>query len=299
MRPTRTPMRPTAKSLILDLLSTLRRGAMPVRALIAAGELLGIAGNPMRVALARLLAAGLVERDERGRYRLGARAEAVGTQIASWRRIDERLRPWSGGWIGVHTAAVVRGHRRAVKRRSRALRFLGFRELRPGLLVRPDNLAGGTAKVREQLERLGLEPEAPVFALRELDAGLESRARELWDVNALRDEYRSSRRAIEESARKLAGELDGLTPARAMTESFLLGGRVIRQIVFDPLLPEPILPAAERRALVAAMVDYDRKGRAAWAAFLRSFEVENLRTPADLRLLDGEEHALQAAGGAS
>jgi phenylacetic acid degradation operon negative regulatory protein len=289
-------VRPTAKSLILDLLSTLRRGAMPVRALVAAGALFGIAGNPMRVALARLLAAGLVERDERGRYRLGARAEAVGTQIASWRKIDERVRPWSGGWVGVHTAGLGRSERRAVKRRGRAFRFLGFRELRPELLIRPDNLAGGAVAVREQLHRLGLEPEAPVFALRELDTRFEGRARKLWDVEALRGAYRSSREAVEGSARKLPG----LTPDRAMTESFLLGGRVIRQIVLDPLLPEPIVPAGERRALVSAMIDYDRIGRAAWAAFLRSFEIENLRTPADLRLLeDQERHALQAAGGGS
>ena len=37
-----------------------------------------------------------------------------------------------------------------------------------------------------------------------------------------------------------------------MVESFLLGGRVIRELVLDPLLPEPIVPDAERDALVAA-----------------------------------------------
>ena len=50
---------------------------MPVRALVAAGRSFGIAENSIRVALTRLHAAGTVERDERGRYRLGARAEAT------------------------------------------------------------------------------------------------------------------------------------------------------------------------------------------------------------------------------
>ena len=46
------------RSLILDLLSTLRRGAMPVRALIRAGEMFEIPENTLRVALARLVQAG-------------------------------------------------------------------------------------------------------------------------------------------------------------------------------------------------------------------------------------------------
>ena len=56
---------------MLDLLSTLPRGAMPVRALVAAGDLFGISENSVRVTLARLLADRLVARDDRGAYRLG------------------------------------------------------------------------------------------------------------------------------------------------------------------------------------------------------------------------------------
>ena len=65
-------MEPTAKSLILDLLSTLRPGsAMPVGALVEAGSLFGLSGNNVRVSIARLLAGGQIARDERGHYRLG------------------------------------------------------------------------------------------------------------------------------------------------------------------------------------------------------------------------------------
>ena len=55
-----------------------------------------------------------------------------------------------------------------------------------------------------------------------------------------------------------------------MVESFLLGGRVIRQLVLDPLLPEPILPVGERDALAGAMRRYDRLGRACWAGVPRA-----------------------------
>jgi len=62
-------MRPTAKSLILDLLSTARGGAMPVRALIAAAALFEIGENGVRVELARLSARGLVQRTIAGSTR--------------------------------------------------------------------------------------------------------------------------------------------------------------------------------------------------------------------------------------
>ena len=68
-----------------------------------------------------------------------------------------------------------------------------------------------------------------------------------------------------------------------MGESFSLGGDVLRQIVLDPLLPEPIVPALERRRLGEAMRRYDRLGRACWAGRLGSGNRAPERTPADLR----------------
>jgi len=44
---------------------------------------------------------------------------------------------------------------------------------------------------------------------------------------------------------------------------------VIRQIVLDPLLPDPRVRAGERAAMVTAMRSHDRLGRACWAGNLR------------------------------
>jgi phenylacetic acid degradation operon negative regulatory protein len=270
-------VRPGARSLVLDLLATLRDGAMPVRALVAAGALFGIEENAVRVALARLLAAGLVARDERGRYRAGVRAAAVGREVAGWRQREDEVRAWDGGWVAAIGPAGGRPG-------ARALRFLAFRALRPGLAVRPDNLRGGVAAVRERLVALGLPPDTPVAALRELDPALDARARSLWDVGAIRAGYRDMRAALTASERRLPR----LPHARAMTESFLLGGRAIRQLVLDPLLPEALVPAAERAGLVAVMRRYDRAGRAAWRPFLRAHDVlPHERAPADVRIVEG------------
>ncbi len=271
----------TARHLVLDLLSTLPHGAMPVRALVAAGALFEISENTVRVALARLLGRGLIERDERGAYRLGARAHAVSRQVASWRALHTRLRPWDGAWICVHAAGLREAGRRGLEHQRRALDWLGFRALHPSLLLRPDNLSEGVAGVRERLRALGLPREAAIFEVRALEPAADDAARHLWPVSQLVTGYRTTRLALERSERRLSA----LPEARGMVESFHLGGQAIRQLALDPLLPAELLPSAERDHLLATMLRYDRAGRACWARFLGRFGVlPRPDAPAELRL---------------
>jgi phenylacetic acid degradation operon negative regulatory protein len=269
-------VQPTAKSLVLDLLSTVGGRAIPVRALIDAGHLFGISSNGVRVELARLVTRRLVTRDRRGQYRIAPRAQPLGGHVASWTRLEERLVPWCGAWIGVHLAHLPRTPRAALRRRMRALRLMGLRELEPGLFVRPDNLRGGVDDVRRRLHALGLEPAAIVFAMAALDASTDARARRSWDVAGLRAAYRHTRRRLIASE----GRLSRLSPDRAMAESFQVGGQAIRQLIYDPLLPEPLMSAAERRGLLDAMRRYDRRGRDCWARFMRERGAPHRRSPA-------------------
>jgi phenylacetic acid degradation operon negative regulatory protein len=269
----------SARSFVLDLLSTLRRGAMPVRALIESAALFEIAEGSVRVALTRLVAEGLVERDERGQYRLGAAAEPVRTHVAAWRDLDSQLRPWTGAWLGV---APARASERAAQRTSRrALELLGLRPLARDLFVRPDNLRGGVPRTRGELAALGLAPGSLVFELRELDPVSDARARALWDGGAIVERYRKHRREIDASTRRLRDR----APERAMVESFRVGGAALRTLARDPLLPEPIVPARERALLVEAMRDYDALGRASWSAFLTRHGVLHRGAPVDSRAL--------------
>ncbi|HYC56818.1 MAG TPA: PaaX family transcriptional regulator [Candidatus Binatia bacterium] len=271
-------MAPKPKSIILDLLSTLRGRSAPVRLFIAAGEMFGIDQNSTRVALARLCAGGLVERDERGAYRLGRAAEPVQSQVRSWRHTETRLTPWHGGWIAASFTEAPRGRERRIQRRS--MQFAGMRPLKPGLWIRPDNLVDGLAAMRPMLEQLGLR--ALVFRIDGLDPAAQERARGLWPVEEIRAGYRECIAELEASAARLPE----LPIAEAMAESFLIGGQAIRRIVLDPLLPEPILAAAERRALLAAMNQYDLAGRACWARFMRGFGLPATAAPMDQRIGD-------------
>ncbi len=264
-----------AKSLILDLLATLKPGAvMPVGVLVEAGALFGVSGNNMRVSAARLLANGHIARDERGCYRLGEKSKPIGRLVRSWRDLDRRTRKWSGGWIAAMTG---KGDRSAARKRTSALALLGFRRFRDGVWVRPDNLTLEVDAVRAELHSLGLPAEDLVCRVRDLGEGNEAAARGLWNVDELRAAYRGLCSEVEHGGRRLAS----LAGEEAMVESFLLGGRALRQLVRDPLLPDEICPSSERDGLLAAMREYDRLGRLAWAEMLKRWGVPYLRTPLD------------------
>jgi phenylacetic acid degradation operon negative regulatory protein len=280
-------VKPSAKSLILDLLQSLRGQSMPVRALLVAGALFGLAENGVRVALARLLARGLVERDGPGRYRLAASAQAVSRRVGGWSSADARARRWSGDWIGVFVHRLSRADRPGRRRDARALAFLGFAELDPGWFIRPDNLRGGVEQTRQELYELGLDPAARVLAASQFDAATEARARRLWDAAGLLRAQREAREQVERSTTRLPR----LRREAAMVETFLVGGRAIRQIALDPCLPEAILPEGERRALVAAMREYDRAGRAHWSEFMRAHDAPHRSSPANLSGLSGQARA--------
>ena len=71
-----------------------------------------------------------------------------------------------------------------------------------------------------------------------------------------------------------------------MIDSFLVGGRVLRQLVRHPLLPQEILTPAPLNDLLEAMKHYDTLGRDAWATFLAKHDVPHRALPLDTRAAD-------------
>jgi len=271
-------MQTTARSLILDLLSTLRDGTMPVRALVEAGTVLHIEENNIRVSLARLYASGRVERDERGRYRLGPAVEAISLQVRSWRDLSRQTQSWSGDWITVHQPKLGRALSR--RRRDRALTLFGFKELSPGLSIRPDNLRDDVTDLRARLVDLAAgDSIGRVFIAREFDPTSEFKARSLWDAELLIREARDSTARLRESATRLVDQPTN----EAMLESFLVGGGVLRQLLHHPLLPAEILDPEPLETLLIEMKRYDKLGRAFWAPFLARHEVPHRAFPLDSR----------------
>ncbi len=256
-------MIPNPRRLILNLL--LGGGeALTAHEAVASCALFGVMQNNARVALARLQAAGLIESVGRSSYRLGAAAAPLAADVTTWRSGEQRVREWQGDWIAVHVGALGRSDRVALRSRQRAFGMLGLGELERGLYLRPNNLAGGVQAARQRLVKLGLEPNAIVFVAKDLDEPREQSARALWDGGALTNRYRETKRSLDRwLARSQELDLDA-----AARESFSLGNDAIRQLVFDPLLPAPLVDVGARRALVDAVVRFDAAGHAIWQRFL-------------------------------
>jgi phenylacetic acid degradation operon negative regulatory protein len=130
--------------------------------------------------------------------------------------------------------------------------------------------------VRRRLQALGLEKEAAVFVAQDFDAGREARVRSLWDGKALNAAYRQLRSRLE-TWMKRAHRLETEVAAR---ESYLLGGGAIREVVYDPLLPEPFVDTAARHDFFETVGRFDRFGKAIW----RRLHAGNIRPEAGQRL---------------
>lgn len=257
-----------ARALILRLVlgaESQGDGALGVRELLSSCALFGLPANNVRVALARAVACGLLVAPRRGSYALGPKAQPLADEVRQWRRLPAQGVGWNDGWIAVHAGAAGRSDRAALRARERAFGLLGLAEFERGLHLRPDNLAGSADALRQRLQALlpGGTDGGTVFALRDLSAADDARARRLWDTAALNAGYR-------DTTARLSAWLDdarSLPLDRAAREVFELGDRAIRQIVFDPWLPAPLVDAAARQRLVAAAVRHDDFGRSIWRRY--------------------------------
>ena len=258
------------RSLVLSLiLGAEARGdaALGVRELIAACALFELPENNVRVALARAVAAGQLSTPRRGAYALSAQSRPLADEVGRWRSLEDQIVEWRGDWLAVHVGATGRSDRPALRARERAFGILGLAEFERGLHLRPDNLAGGVASLRERLAHLvpqGTEL-GTVFVLGGLAAADAERAAALWDAAALNAHYR-------DGTVRLSAWLEGaraLPLERAARESFELGHAAIRSLVFDPLLPAPLVDAAARSRFIKTVARFDDAGKAVWQRFLK------------------------------
>lgn len=251
---------PRPKDVILRVLLATTGQPMAAQALVGACTLMGVSDNSARTALVRLRNAGLIQHIDRGQYQLGPAATTLADDVARWRSGEARVRPWSGGWIIVHTGALPRSDRTVVRQRERALQLLGLRELESGLTLRPDNLSDSLDSIRDRLYRLGLDPAAAVFTTSTLDASRTQAAPGLWRRRQLELGYRQQ---IETLGQWMDGWQDKPLD-QAAREAFELGDQAIRQLVFDPLLPDTLINTQLRAEFTDVALRFDRLGQAIW-----------------------------------
>ncbi|MEM6931535.1 MAG: PaaX family transcriptional regulator [Myxococcota bacterium] len=250
-----------AKALILNLLGA-HGDVLDVASLLRAGGVFDLEPGTVRVALSRLSAAGLVEPVGRGRWAMSPVATPLAGLVGTWRTLEALVRPWGGTWIGVATGGLD-GGRSATRQRRRALDLLGFRELRPGLEIRPDNRRDS---LRERLA--SLQVRAPVFAVGHLGPD-QVAAEGLWDTRALAEGYAARRDAIGRATIAIAD----LPRPEAARRTWNVGTEAIRTLALDPLLPDAMVDVGARRALAEEMQAFDQLGRRIWLELLAPREV--------------------------
>lgn len=126
--------------------------------------------------------------------------------------------------------------------------------------IRPNNLQADLSGIRNRLQRLGLEKEALILLAQALETSTEARARQLWDGLELNQTYQQCREQLE----KWLTHYDQLDMESAAREAFLLGNAAIRKMVYDPLLPEPLVDVQARKACLDAVKHFDQVGHDIW-----------------------------------
>ena len=258
-------MRLTAKKLILGLMVADPDMAISVQAIIRACGLFNITENNVRVTLVRLSAEGMIASRGRGAYGIGPQARNTAYAVAQWHQAEQRLCPWTGDYLCVHTNVLGRSDRKALLHRERAMRMLGLRELERGLHLRPNNLLAGVDGLRRDMRALGVPKQATAFVASHFSDPQNQAISRLWDGAALNQSYR-------QQEQQLQHWLDGqheLEHEVAARESYLMGADAIRSLVFDPWLPEPMVDSQARHQFALTVARFDAAGKAIWNEVLK------------------------------
>lgn len=252
--------RPTPKKIILGLLIARPGTPLSVKDAIRACKIFRLTENNVRVTLVRLSAEGFIQSPERGMYVLGPSAENMARDVGRWRDRINTVADWSGAWLMLILSSRKITDRSEKKRGMRALGFAGLQELSPGVFVRPDNLRSGLSQFQQRLQDLGVTCPTTVCRVAEMNESATKKAYELWDVDTLNANYRKQTQRLQD----WLAHWEAMDLEEAARESYLYGGEAIRQVVFDPWLPESMIDAKARAEFFESVVLYDATGHKIW-----------------------------------
>lgn len=255
-----TPM--TAKRAILSALAA-TGDALTTSQLTQCGELLGVDGPAVRMALGRLVKKKDVIALERGLYGLGDKGQPIFEAMQRWIELPKQTKGWDGNWILVYTAHLGRVHRATLRKRERALSFLGFAAYHTGLWLRPDNLVIDSNTLHKRLIGLGLEIDATLASNASLVSIQTEELASLWDRSALESGYKSAKTAIDDVLK----HKDNKPLPELARDTAVLGSAVIGMLSFDPLLPEELVNANLREQVHERMIALDLVGKQSLEAF--------------------------------
>ncbi len=240
---------------ILDLLRTYGQKGTSARNLMSSSRMFKFSENLIRVTLSRLVARGLIENFERGHYRLAELSDPITEFIEEWRIGESRRRAWEeGSFLMAHLEQPT-------DKEKWVLTSTGFRQLRDGLWLRPDNLRRTGTSLVDWLTQLGISDDTIIGERLMLQ---EKRYRLLvadYCITELDQQYLNLVFRLERSTDNLKKK----PTDQAMIESFTLGGEALHLLAKDPYLPSELQTPQDRDRLWQTMLQYDELGRSIWS----------------------------------
>lgn len=255
---------PSAKQLILSLLSAPQLQRISIVQLISAASLFAIDAATIRVAVGRLAKQKLLITPCRGIYAMGPAGQVLAESAREWANVESRLGHWDGDWLLLHSAHLGRSNKTQLRQHARALRLNGFCEYEQGVWCRPANFIESCAETRQRLMKLGLDQRVIFTRVCEWPGVTNDALFSLWPSRHYETAY-SAQLALMERSREALKTMDAHAAAR---ETLMVGEAAIRLINSDPLLPDTIIDGDLRRALIRGMQSYDAQGREVWRRFL-------------------------------
>ncbi len=257
------------RNIILDLMGVSHPVPLEATVLPAISDVFDQSVNTLRVALTRLVAKGFLDNTLRGVYRLSAKAIARNEFTRRWKSPQYSSKKWDDSWIACH---LSKGSNRTVRSKSiNALNWLGFKPGLDGLWVRPNNLQLKVPELLSELRSLGLETQAQVFSLYDVEDSLAKGWKNLWAVNELDKGYQQLTKRLLKSIKNLQKPKSKTT----LLETCLLGSEAIHYLATDPQLPREIRPTQHYETLRQTMLEYDQLGRKLWYQKLPALGVPN------------------------
>ena len=255
-----TTQKLNARHLITDLLLASEGQPVSIKQMILAAKLFGLSENGIRVAVTRLSSEGVIVAVERGVYQLSEQSHEWANVMLNRRTGLRETKLWNQQYLAVLTGTLGRVDRTALKRRERALKHYGFRELEQGVFIRPDNLAASFEDILKNLKTAGLEPEAKMCQISYFDQVTAGMIKKLWATETLNKNYEKYSHIIQH----WLSRVPALGLEDAARESLLLGRQTISLLMNDPLLPEPFINIEARNRFAADVQQLDQVGQQLW-----------------------------------
>ena len=256
------------RNIILDLMGVSHPKPMLSSHLNVISSTFDVPVNNLRVALTRLVNKGMLDNTERGVYRLSTKAMVRNDFATRWKEKQVNDTTWDGSWIACH---LSKGSHRTIRAKSiNALNWFGFKPGLDAIWVRPNNLRMNILELTDTLRNLGLESQAHLFTLTDIESSLAKQWQTLWAIDTLDQTYVK----LNDQLKKSFKDLQSSPPNTSLQETCMLGGEAIYCLSMDPQLPKAIRSSDEFDRLRKTMLDYDKIGRTIWLQQLVSLGVD-------------------------